>query len=103
MKTSNLVTTAAFIAVLSFTAAQAEPEPGAMTPGGGAAGNIGAGGGGAMAPSTPGSSLDQPGKAAGPSDSMGAKDKAAGSPPSAGDAAKDPKGTAGAERDMSRD
>ena len=94
---------ATFLVALSFTAAQAGPQTDPMGPGGGDKG-------GAMQPSSPGGALDQPRSTPGQSDlpgteqgNAGPKGSPAGSPPLAGDAAKEPKGNAGAEAEKSTD
>ena len=101
---STFVSAAALVVALSLTAAQAEPQPNAMSPGGApAAGNLGAGDGGAMGPDT-GGRPDQQGSTAGQSDPVGAgqgdagsKGSAAGSPSPEGNAAKGREGTAEAQ------
>lgn len=102
-ETSTLVTAAAFLVALGFTAAQAGPQTDPMGPGGGNKG-------GAMQPASPGGALDQPLSTPGQSDlpgtepgNAGPKGSTAGSPPLAGDAAKEPKGTAGTEADKPAD
>jgi Protein of unknown function (DUF1236) len=102
-KTSTIATVATFLVALSFTAAQAGPQTDPMGPGGGDKG-------GAMQPSSPGGALDQPRSTPGQSDlpgteqgNAGPKGSPAGSPPLAGDAAKEPKGNAGAEAEKSTD
>lgn len=92
---TTLMTAAAFLVVLGFTAAQAGPQSEPM-PSGAPSGNIGAGEGGGMQPGSPGGALNQP---TGPG-SAGSKGTTAGA---AGDAMKEPKGGAGGETGMPGD